>query len=199
MSKLTTLLTFAASLALPGAGEARTPPPPADEVRLPAPPATVPAFCAPVEGPEYYAIELYTTKNLPGSGYARGMAEVFVSGASPFSVAVAPDGSYRYEVDIQLERVRSPARGHLVAWVTTPDIDRIRRIGTLDENLSARGAVDWNQFLVVVTWEPSDDPTAESWSGPVAFRGMSRSGMMHTMVGHGAFQEENCAAYGYGN
>ena len=43
-----------------------------------------------------------------------------------------------------------------------------------------------------------DDPGAERWSGPIVFRGMSRSGMMHTMVGHGALQKENCAAYGYG-
>ncbi len=189
MSILAATLTLAASLALPDAGEARTP----------LPLGTPPPACEPVGGPEYYAIELYTTKNLPGSGYARGTADVFVSGASPFSVAVAPDGSYRYEVDVRLERVRAPSRGHLVAWVTTPEIDRIRRLGTLDGSLRAGGTVDWNQFLVVVTWEPDDDPTAESWSGPVAFRGMSRSGMMHTMVGHGAFQEENCAAYGYGS
>ncbi len=51
----------------------------------------------------------------------------------------------------------------------------------------------------MITLEAVDDPAAETWSGPVALRGMSRSGMMHTMVGHGAFQQENCAAYGYGN
>ncbi|MDE2875730.1 MAG: hypothetical protein OXU69_07275 [Gemmatimonadota bacterium] len=31
----------------------------------------------------------------------------------------------------------------------------------------------------------------------VVIRGMSRSGMTHTMAGHGPFEEENCAAYGY--
>ena len=35
------------------------------------------------------------------------------------------------------------------------------------------------------------------WTGPIVIRGMSRSGMMHTMAGHGPFEEENCAAYGY--
>jgi len=35
------------------------------------------------------------------------------------------------------------------------------------------------------------------WTGPVVMRGMSRSGLMHTMAGHGAFEQENCAAYGY--
>ena len=52
---------------------------------------------------------------------------------------------------------------------------------------------------IVITLEADDHPDAETWSGPVVFRGMSRSGMMHTMVGHGALQQENCAAYGYGN
>ena len=53
--------------------------------------------------------------------------------------------------------------------------------------------------IVVITLEAADDPAATRWSGPIVFRGMSRSGMMHTMVGHGALQQENCAAYGYGS
>jgi hypothetical protein len=87
----------------------------------------------------------------------------------------------------------------MVAWVTTPDIDRIERMSALDGNLRAKGTVSWNKFIVVITLEPDDDPGAATWTGPVVFRGMSRSGMMHTMVGHGALQQENCAAFGYGN
>ena len=154
--------------------------------------------CAPA-GPEYYAFELFTTRNVPGSGLAEARAELQVSGNSPFAVTLGPDGSYVYDVHVSLDRMNAPPRGHLVAWVTTPEIDQVERIGTLDENLRASGQVRWNKFLVVVTWEAEDDPDAAMWSGPVAFRGMSRSGMMHTMVGHGALQQENCAAYGYGN
>ncbi|MGD2070011.1 MAG: hypothetical protein PVI57_15165, partial [Gemmatimonadota bacterium] len=61
------------------------------------------------------------------------------------------------------------------------------------------GRVEWNKFLVVITLETVDDPSADAWSGPIALRGMSRSGKMHTMAGHGPFQQENCAAFGYGN
>jgi hypothetical protein len=86
-----------------------------------------------------------------------------------------------------------------VAWVTTPDLDEISRLGTLDQNFQASGSVAWNQFIVVITLEEAGDPEAPMWSGPVVFRGLSRSGMMHTMAGHGALQQENCAAYGYGN
>ena len=148
--------------------------------------------------PAYYAFELVTTKNVPGSGLARGTSEV-THAASPFSISRSEDGSYRYDLHISLERMRTPRTGTLVAWVTTREIDEIRRIGPLDEHLQATGQVEWNKFLVVITLEARDDPSAQRWSGPIAFRGMSRSGLMHTMAGHGAFQQENCAAYGYAN
>ena len=152
-----------------------------------------------VAGPEYYAFELFTTKNIPGTGLATGRVETAAPASTPFSVSLGPDGSYAYDLRIALDRMRAPRSGRFVAWVTTTEIDHVRRLGALDENLRASGSVDWNKFIVVITLEPDDDPTATMWTGPIAFRGMSRSGMMHTMVGHGALQQENCAAYGYGN
>ncbi len=157
------------------------------------------AACSAAPGPEYYAFELFTTRNVPGTGLSEARAELELASDSPFSVALGPDGSYVYDVRISVDRMKAPRSGHLVAWVTTPEIDRVERIGTLDGNMRVSGTVGWNQFLVVITWEAEDDPDADMWSGPVAFRGMSRSGMLHTMVGHGALQQENCAAYGYGN
>ena len=148
-------------------------------------------------GPEYYAIELVGTKNIPGTGLATGRAEVTVSASSPFSVSLSADGNYHYDVHVSLERMRPPRRGVLVAWVTTPDLGDVRRLGPLDQTLQITGTTSWNKFLVVITLEETDDPSAKRWAGPIAFRGMSRSGMMHTMAGHGPFQEENCAAYGY--
>lgn len=165
------------------------------------PPAwrSAPAVAACAAGPAYYAFELYTTRNIPGTGLARGTVQVAVAGSSPFAVQLGADGSYVYDLHLSIDRMKAPRDGRLVAWVTTPEIDHVRRIGTLDERLRASGRVDWNKFIVVVTLESGDDPPAERWAGPVVFRGMSRSGMMHTMVGHGALQQENCAAYGYGN
>ncbi len=148
-------------------------------------------------GPEYYAVELVGTKNIPGMGLAVGRADVSVSASSPFSVSVTADGSYQYDIHVFLERMRPPRGGVLVAWVTTSDLDHVQRLGTLDENFRVAGTASWNKFLVVITLEAVDDPVAKRWSGPVAFRGMSRSGMMHTMAGHGPFEQENCAAYGY--
>lgn len=154
--------------------------------------------CAASAGPPYYSISLATTRNVPGTGLARGTAEVALPAASPFPIGVSADGSYVYDVSISLVGVGRAAEGVLVAWVTSPDLSRVRRLGALTEDLGVTGRVEWNQFLVVVTLEPVDDVSADRWSGPVAFRGVSRSGRMHTMVGHGALQQENCAAWGYG-
>jgi hypothetical protein len=156
--------------------------------------ARMPLACSP--GPDYYAIPLITTKNLPGTGYAEGTAEV-AHAPSPFSVTLAEDGSYRHTVTVTLRRMQAPHTGVLVAWVTTRELDRTQRLGALGPDLTARGEIDWNKFIVVISHEATDDPDQERWAGPIALRGMSRSGMMHTMAGHGAFQQENCAAYGY--
>ncbi len=164
---------------------------------VPAHPSAVP-ICPLPAGPEYYAFPLAATGNLPGTGYARGRAEIAVPATSPFPVALAADGSYVYDVQVAIDNMRAPRSGTLVAWVTTPDLDRVERIGSLGETLRASGPVSWNKFIVVVTLEPADDPEAATWSGPIVFRGMSRSGAMHTMVGHGALQQENCTSYGYG-
>lgn len=151
------------------------------------------AVCGP---PEYYAIELVTTRNIPGTGYARGMADISFQPA-PFGVSVAADGSYRYDVTIRFSGLKAPRSGRYVAWVTTPEVDEIIPVGPLDDQGNASGSVAWNKFLVVVTLEEAWTPETSRWAGPVAFRGMSRSGKMHTMIGHGPLQDEKCAAYGY--
>ena len=161
------------------------------------PPALV---CTPdPEPPEYYAIELVSTKNVPGTAFTDAHADVTYAPTSPFGISIAADGSYQYDVHVDLSDADPPRGGSYVAWVTTTQIDEIRRLGPLDEDGRVTGSVAWNKFLVVVTLEADADAEtdAERWSGPVAFRGMSRSGMMHTMAGHGPFQVENCAAYGF--
>ena len=152
--------------------------------------------CSPDPGAPYYAVDLVTTKRLPGTARAFGTGHVTFA-RSPFGVALAEDGSYLYDVRIRLEEMKKPEAGVLVAWVTTPQVDQIRRLGPLDDALTVSGQVTWNKFLAVVTLEDRDDPDAATWSGPLVVRGMSRSGMMHTMAGHGPFQQELCAKYGY--
>lgn len=133
---------------------------------------------------------------MPGTGRAGGTAEVTFP-PSPYGIALGEDGSYAYDFKIRFERLKLPERGSFVVWTATSELDQIALAGELADPAAFSGQVAWNKFLVVVTWEPEFDPAAETWSGPVVMRGMSRSGMMHTMAGHGAFQQENCAAYGY--
>mgnify|MGYP001486264942 CR=1 FL=1 len=80
------------------------------------------------EGPAYYGFGLFTTRNVPGTGLATGSAEVSVTAGSPFSVSLSADGSYVYDLQISLERMRIPVQGHLVAWITTPEIDHIEEL-----------------------------------------------------------------------
>lgn len=146
--------------------------------------------------PEYYEVALVSTGRVPGTRQAEGTGSVTFS-PSPFGLALGPDGSYRYEVRIQTERLLAPERGVYVAWVTTPDLDRVRRLSSLDATGVAHGTVEWIQFLIVVTLEPSMSPEAQRWEGPVVMRGVSRSGMLHTMAGHGPFEVENCGSFGF--
>ena len=171
--------------------------------------------------PDYYRIPLVSTRTVSGTGQSTGQAGLVFPAESAFGVALAPDGSYRYRVRFAVDRLPARAPGTFVAWVTTPQLDRIHRIGPLDAEGRVEGDVEWNKFLVVVTLEPADAPTAgpadpggegptgaldapggvetstSPWTGPVVLRGMSRSGRMHTMAGHGPFEQERCAQYGY--
>ncbi len=147
-------------------------------------------------GPEYYQFPMVSTRRVPGTGNASGVGEVAFS-PSPYGIALGTDGSYHYDFTVRFERL-SPARGGTyVVWTTTPELDQVALAGELTNPASFSGQVAWNKFLVVVTLEPAFDPDATMWSGPIVIRGMSRSGMMHTMAGHGPFEVKNCAAYGY--
>ncbi len=147
-------------------------------------------------GPEYYRFPMVSTRRVPGTGRAAGVGEITFS-ASPFGVTVTDNGSYGYDFTLRLERLARPRAGTYVVWTATPSLDVVALAGELTDGGVFTGHVRWNKFLVVVTLEPELDASARMWSGPIVMRGMSRSGMMHTMAGHGPFEEENCAAYGY--
>ncbi|GMR23409.1 MAG: hypothetical protein BMS9Abin37_1834 [Acidobacteriota bacterium] len=143
----------------------------------------------------YYGIDMIPTKRVPGTGAGVGIGVVTFS-KSPYGVSVTPDGTYLVDVQVTLDRIKPPKRGVLTAWATKDDLTEVKRLGTLDASLRASGQVGWNKFLLVVTLEPSAEPT-DIWSGPVVMRGMSRSGLMHTLAGHGPYQQEPCAKYGF--
>ena len=145
--------------------------------------------------PEFYVIELVSTRRIPGSGAATGNVDVTFA-PSPFGVSLTENGDYLRDIQINMSNLRPPDQGDFVVWVTTPQLDHIERVGVLSDGV-LRGQVRWNKFLVVVSLEQDDASTALRWAGPIVLRGMSRSGAMHTSAGHGPFETENCAAYGF--
>lgn len=161
------------------------------------PPLAAARATAATEPPTYYAVELVPTRRVPGTRRSTGTARVTFE-RSPFGVSVAPDGSYSYDLDVRVEGLRPRDDGDYVVWVTRSDLSEIRRVGVLDDAGHIEGSVAWNKFLVVVTLEAAGAPAdAATWEGPIVLRGMSRSGRMHTMAGHGPFQAEPCVKYGY--
>ena len=159
---------------------------------LPTEVAGLPVAC----GPDYYQFPMVSTRRVPGTGNATGVGEL-VFARSPFGISLTEDGSYLYDFTVRFERLNAARAGTYVVWTTTPELDRIVPAGELTDPAAFSGKVAWNKFLVVVTLESAFDPDATTWTGPIVIRGMSRSGMMHTMAGHGPFEQENCAAYGY--
>lgn len=156
------------------------------------------AACAEMDPdpPVYYAIDLVPTRKVPGARMAEGQGDVTFA-TSPFGVSVSENGQYVYNLSVAMANVRLGEGEALDVWVTTPNLDQIRHLGRLDDELKTVGTVDWNKFLVVVTLESSSQEPGATWTGPIVTRGMSRSGLMHTMAGHGPFQAEPCAVYGY--
>ena len=147
-------------------------------------------------GPEYYRIDLVPTRNLPGIRSATGYADTIYQ-SSPFGVSIGNDGSYLYRLQVIFEKLRPFEGKEYAVWLTTPDLSEVERVGSLEASGEISGSVNWNKFLVVVSLEDKNSEDLARWSGPIAFRGMSRSGLMHTMAGHGPFEQEPCMAYGY--
>lgn len=143
----------------------------------------------------YYGIDMVPTKRVPGTGGATGLGRVTFA-ESPYGVSVTTDGSYVYDLALSFSRLKPPSNRVLTAWVTKSDLSEVVRLGVLDEDLRISGRVEWNRFLVVVSLERGDE-SAKRWQGPIVLRGMSRSGMMHTMAGHGPYEREPCAKYGF--
>jgi len=99
---------------------------------------------------------------------------------SPFTHSVTVDGRSRFNVEIALAGL--PPVGslgdvtHYVAWVATPVMFPVRKLGVVGNGTTELGPIDYNKFVVLITAEPSD--TTSEWSGPIVLRGQSASTRM---------------------
>ncbi len=156
-----------------------------------------PSDCALIQPDnDYYKIKLVGTKKVGGARMATGMGGVTFA-QSPFGVALSSVGTYVLNLDLEMKNVTLDEGMSLVAWVSTPQIDKIKLLGRFDDRFKVAGSTEWNKFLVVITLEPKGATLGSTWTGPIVARGMSRSGLMHTMAGHGPYETEPCAVYGY--
>jgi hypothetical protein len=108
---------------------------------------------------------------------------------SPFGVAVTEQGHLVYDLKVQLSGLRAPSMfgaGAYVAWIATPDLARLEKLGSLDVDglLEARVST-MNKFIFLVTAEASADVSERS--GPIVARGVSPSGLLQSFGQHELF------------
>ncbi len=146
--------------------------------------ATPPGTCA--AGPDPFTVRLVPTAHANG---AQGSVQLTFA-ESPYGVAVTADGHHRYRAHVATTGLAGRDSA-LVVWAATPELDQVRNLGTLADDGTLAGAeIAFNKFLVFVTAEP--DARTARWSGRILLRGISPSGRLHTMAGHGPFQGESC-------
>ena len=80
-----------------------------------------------------------------------------------------------------------------VVWAAKPELDEFVQLGVLGPSGQLTGREAWNKFMVFVSEET--DPGVERWEGRILLTGLSPSGRMHTMAGHGPFEDVNCQQY----
>ncbi len=125
---------------------------------------------------DLYCIELIAAPRFEGTSGRVGLR--FAD--SPFTHSVTVDGRSRFDAEITLEGLPPieslGAFTHYVAWVATPVLFPIRKLGVVGNGTTLLGPIDYNKFVVFITAEPSD--TTEDWSGPIVLRGQSASTRM---------------------
>ncbi len=136
-------------------------------------PCTSPAGTAPSR--DLYCIEL-----LPAAagGSASGTAQLDWI-PSPFTVAVAADGTHRWQLTLTLDSLPSLPRGRapgFVAWAAEPSFSHITRLGVVRAGVTALGNVAYDRFLVLISAEP--DTTLSERRGRLVLRGESAANRM---------------------
>jgi suppressor of ftsI len=166
--------------AAPGSAAAAPTPglcPPARPASLGGSPADLDAWSADVPAsPDLYCINLIAIAELPE---AAGTVELRRL-PDPFDLSVGADGSPRFRLVFNISGLPDPARlgafTTYVAWLTTPVLSPMVRLGPLANGETELGVADFNKFLILVTAEPSADGTERR--GKIVLRGGSPSTRM---------------------
>ena len=131
---------------------------------------------------DIYKFPLRATSRARG---ARGSGHLHLA-QSPFGIALTADGHLKYDLEVTVSGLRETSAGVYVAWITTPELDRIEKLGVV----SASGTYAYqvstmNKFILLISLEASEE--VEKRSGPTVLRGISPSGLMQNMESHELF------------
>ena len=110
---------------------------------------------------------------------------------SPYGVSVDEDGRVQYDLTVEVAGLPAVEGEAYRVWLTTPDLDRIVSIGTVDPTGALTSATDWHQVMVVVSREPADRIVSEGdrWSGSIVLRGFSAGARVTPLAQHSLFQQ----------
>ena len=145
-------------------------------------PASVRDYCMdpeladPLQLSDLYCVNLVAIPSISSaSGYAR-----MIPAENPFGVAVTRDGHHKYELDIVISGLPTPAElgeyQAYVAWATTPFLSPVKKLGGVENGKQLLGEVDFNKFLIIITAEASVE--VQNREGKIVMRGSSPSNKM---------------------
>ena len=166
--------------ALMAAGPVLDPP----GISAPPEPAAQPGPAAPAFPDEF---PLFPTMGNEG---ASGMAYL-QQPWSPYGVSVDEDGRVQYDLVIEVKDLPEVNGKEYRVWVTTPTLDRIVQLGSIEPTGELKGTTDWHQLMVIVSHEPAGRVVAEGerWSGPIVLRGFSAGARVTPLARHSLFQQ----------
>ncbi len=139
-------------------------------------PCSQPAAAAGDFDRSLYCIDLVPVPDLPAASgvVALGRAR------SPFGIAVTRDGVVVYDLAVTLAGLPRPETlgpyTSFVAWVTTPDLTPMVKLGAVTNGSTALGTVALNKFLILISAEASAEVTERR--GKLVLRGTSPSMLM---------------------
>ncbi|MEP6691406.1 MAG: hypothetical protein ABJD07_09630 [Gemmatimonadaceae bacterium] len=125
---------------------------------------------------------------LTSTGRVKGASGVvrLVPASSPFGVAVTADGHTTYDLTLTVAGLPDPpslgAFTAYIAWIATPDLGSVERLGAIAQGRPVAGRTSWNKFVIVVTAEAST--RAEKRRGPSLLVGRSPSATMQSFADH---------------
>ncbi len=127
---------------------------------------------------------------LPSGRVARAGGKVnLIPAWSPFGLAVTPEGSFIYDMDVTVEGLPDPGllgpHTTYVVWLATPSLDKVKNMGTISNGEELAFTADWNKMMVVISAESATD--GSRWSGPIVLSGRTPSARLENFAGHDLF------------